>query len=576
MAEQIFTYLSIVIGVVLVSMGIMKILKQPMIIGYIIAGTLISLFLPTLLHETHSIEIFSSIGISFLLFIVWLELNPKIIQDVWKSAITTGVIQVILTSAIGYGLGLLLGFDPIVALYIGIGFAFSSTIVILKLLSDKGGTESVSGRLSMGILIVQDLIVMLLFVAISTIEQLQSWSGIVVGSILLAKIIWLWIALFLISKYILPRATKRIAQSQEHLFLFSIWRCLILGSIFYFLGFSIEIWALVAGITLAGSSYKFEIMSKVKPLRDFFIIMFFVLLGSRIIFPIPTKFILPIIAFTGFILVIKPLIILTILGFSKHSKKNNFLTAGNLGQISEFSFILIMLWISLGHITDPEILSMITIIGLITITTSSYQILYGHKIVEFMKKHPKLYKRIPGKKKTHKHKNEGGHKILLFGYWRFGKELYQTLNKKVEKNILIVDENPEIINELQAEKINCIYGDAGELDFLNELNLSKTKMIISTIKDYDDTILLLKTIKKHNSHIITILISHNTEEAIKLYKEGADYVVLPHFVGAQHTRLLLENYGFDIKKFIEKKITQLATLQKNPKRRITKRIHRGK
>lgn len=402
---------------------------------------------------------------------------------------------------------------------------------------------------------------MLLFLAISTVEQLKTGSGIVVGSILLAKMIGLGVGLYLLSRYVLPKATKKIAQSQEHLFLFSIGWCLILGSIFYLLGFGIEIGALVAGITLASSSYKFEIMSKVKPLRDFFVIMFFVLLGSHITFPIPTKYIVPIIVMVTFILVIKPLIILLILGTGKHTKKNNFLTSTAFGQISEFSFILIMMGISYGHIQDPEILSMITIIGLVTITISSYQILYGQKIFEAVKKNKLIVNLIPGKNRKYKHNNETDQDIMLFGYGRFGSELYETLNKKSQKKILVVDEDPNIIKRLQDEHIPCIYGDAGELDFIEELNTQNAKMIISTIKDYDDTLLLLKTIKKHNSHVIVVLISHNTDEAIKFYKEGADYVILPHQIGAHHASLLLETYGFDIKKFIEKKEMQLLEME---------------
>lgn len=567
MAEQIFTYLSIIVGVVLVSMGIMKRLKQPMIIWYILAGTLLSVFVPSILHDNHAIETFASIWISFLLFIVWLELNLKIIKDVGKTAIITWLLQVVLTSLIGFWLWIILWFDTIIALYLWIAFAFSSTIVILKLLSDSGNTESIHGRLSIWILIVQDIIVMLLFVAISTIEQLNAWtwSGLLVWSILIAKIIWLWVWLYLLSKYILPVATKKIAQSQEHLFLFSIGRCLILWSIFYVLWFSIEIGALIAGITLAWSDYKFEIMSKVKPLRDFFVIMFFVLLWSRITFPISTQYIIPIIAFTLFILIIKPIIIMIIMWKGEHTKKNNFLTAMTLGQVSEFSFILIMMWIAYGHIKDPEILSVVTIIWLITITISSYQILYGHKIFDKIKTNKFIYKLIPGKNRKYKHNTSEQHDIMLFGYGRFGKELYQTLSRTSKKKILVVDENPNIITNLQEDNIPYIYGDAWELDFLEELNINNTKMIVSTIKNYDDTLLLIKTIKKHNPQTIVILVSHNTQEAIKFYKEWADYVILPHYIGAHHASLLLENYGFNIKKFIEKKEMHLLELDKNKK-----------
>ncbi len=560
MAEQIFTYLSIVIGVVLVSMWIMKLLKQPMIIGYIIAWTLLSLLAPHLIHNNHAIETFASIWISFLLFIVGLELNLKIIKDVWKTAIITGILQIILTALMWYWLGILLGFDHILALYMWVGFAFSSTIVILKLLSDTENTESIYGRLSMWILIVQDIIVMLLFVAISTIEQLHAGSGFVVGIILLTKIIGLGVWLYLISKYILPLATKKIAQSQEHLFLFSIWRCLILGSIFYILWFSIEIWALIAWISLASSDYKFEIMSKVKPLRDFFVIMFFVLLWSRITFPISISLIIPIIAFSLFILIIKPIIVMLIMRKWWHTKKNIFLTAFTLGQVSEFSFILIMMWINYGHIKDPNIISMVTIIGLITIAFSSYQMIYGQRIFNKIKRHKNLFKLLPGKRKSYKHNNDKEHDIMLFGYGRFGKELFETLSKKSKKKILVIDENPNIITTLQQNNIPCVYGDAGEIDFLEELNINNIKMVVSTIKNYDDTILLIKTIKKHNPHTIVILISHNTQEAIKFYKEWADYVILPHQIGAHHASLLLEKYGFNIKKFIEKKEKQLSEL----------------
>jgi len=571
MTEQIFLSLSVIIGVVLISLRIMKLLKQPMIIGYILAWTIISIFMPIVLQENHAIETFAHIGISFLLFIVWLELNLKIIKDVGKSAITGGVLQVILTSLIGYGLGLLLGFETMTALYLWIGFAFSSTIVILKLLADKGNTETVYGRLSIGILIVQDIIVMLLFVAISTFDQISaSGNGLIVASVLLAKIIWLGIGLFLISKYILPKVTAKIAESQEYLFLFSIGRCLILWSIFFLLGFSIEIWALVAGITLASSAYKFEIMSKVKPLKDFFIIMFFVLLGSRIVFPIETKYILPIIVFVLFVLIIKPLIVSLIMWIMWHSKKNSFLTWTALWQISEFSFLLIMIGITSWHIQEKWIISFVTIIGLITIAISSYQILYWHKIFNKIKKNKFILKILPWKKRHYHKTKDGEFDIMLFGYGRFGSELYKSLTPKVQKNMLIIDENPDVIAQLQQNRTPCIYGDAWEIDFINELNLKKTKMVISTIKDYDDIILLIKTIKKHNQKIIIILISHNTTEAVKFYKEGADYIILPHYIWARHASLLLENYGFDITKFIEQKELQLHEFSKNTEKWLAK------
>jgi len=562
MSEQIFTYLSIVIGVVLIVLWIMKILKQPMIIWYIVAWTTLSIFVPHMLHENFAIETFSNIWIAFLLFIVWLELNPKVIKDVWKTAIITWFLQVIITTILWYSIWRILWFEQLTAIYLSVGFAFSSTIVILKLLSDKWNTDSVFGKLSIGILIVQDLIVMLLFVAISTIEQLSTWNGLSVIWILTIKILALWWGLFLISKYILPIATKKIAESQEYLFLFSIWRCLMLWSIFYILWFSLEIWALVAGITLASSDYKFEIMSKIKPLRDFFVIMFFVLLWSRIVFPIDTSLILPIIIFTLFILIIKPLIVAIILWLNWHTKKNWFLSWISLWQVSEFSFILIMMWISLEHIPKDWILSFVTIIGLLSIAFSSYWILYWEKIFKFAKR-IWITKILPWKQKKYAKKTNTKYEILLLWYGRYGSKLFEILTKRSNKKILIIDQDPNIISQLQHKKIPCLYWDVWEIDLLDEINIKNTKMIISTVKDYDANRLLIKEIKQKNKKTIVIIISHNNLEAINFYQAGADYIILPHHIWANHTSWLLESYWFDINKFLSQKEKQLIELKIN-------------
>jgi len=560
MTEQIFTYLSIIIWVVLITMWVTKVFKQPIIIWYIIAGTILSIAVPNILHENFAIETFSSIWIAFLLFIVWLELNPKIIKDIWKTAISTWFLQVLITTIIWFFIGILLWFEKLTSLYLAVWFAFSSTIVILKLLSDKWNTDTVFGKLSIWILIVQDLIVMLLFIAISTIKQIQNWWDLRVIAILTLKIVWLTVGLFVISKYILPIATKKIAESQEYLFLFSIWWCLILWSIFYILWFSLEIWALVAWMTLANSQYKFEIMSKIKPLRDFFVVIFFVLLGSRIAFPIETKFILPIIIFSIFVMLIKPIITTLILWFKWHTKKNSFLTWISLGQISEFSFILVMIGISMGHIKTDWILSFVTIIWLITITFSSYWILYEERVFNIAKK-LWIIKFLPGKQnktnKIPKHKYE----IILIWYWRFWQKLFDSIQKKSTSQILVIDSHPEIISSLESRRIPCVYWDAWEIDLRDEIDTQKIKMIISTIKDYDSNRLILKHIKQKNPDTIIMIISHNNQEALNFYENWADYVILPHHIWADYASGLLESYWFDIKKFILQKEEQLKKLK---------------
>ncbi len=559
MTEQIFTALSIIIWIVLLSTGIMKLLKQPMIIWYIIAGTAISICIPGLLQANTAFQSFGNLGISLLLFMVGMELNPTIIKDLGKTSLLAGFFQVITTWVVGYFVASLLWFSGITGIFLAIGFAFSSTIVVLKLLSDNNEMESISGRLSIGILIVQDIIVMLLMIGMATFKSIGTDQSFGVIAIIIAKLIGSIGGVYLLSKYIIPKITKKIAESQEYLFLFSIGRCFILGAIFHRLGFGIEIGTLIAGITLANSSYRFEITSRIKPLRDFFIVIFFVLLGSHVNFATTNvTMILPLLVFVLFVLIIKPIITMIVLGILGHARKNNFLTGISLGQISEFSFIVITIGIASGYIKDPTILSMITLLGLITIAGSSYFIVYGEKLYAIIK--PLLHL-LPGVRNTkHKKANKKEYEIILFGYGRFGSNIYTTIHKN-HKNILVIDEHPGIITHLQNKKIPCMYGDVSDADFLQELNFKNTKMIISTIKNFDENMIVLKTIKQQNSKIIIVLVSNHIQEAIKLYEQGADYVILPHYIGVDHTSLMLEEYGFDIQKFMENKKTLVHNLK---------------
>lgn len=179
-------------------------------------------------------------------------------------------------------------FDLMTSIYLGFGFAFSSTIVVLKLLDDKEDMDSIYGRQAVGILVLQDIMVMLFMLTMATISSFEGNADkFQIIGILSLKLFGLGIGLYLVTKYILPTITKKIAESQEFLFLFSIGWCFIVASIFYLLGFGLEIGALVAGVALATSPYRFEITSRIKVLKDFFIVMYFVLLGSHVSFSEP-------------------------------------------------------------------------------------------------------------------------------------------------------------------------------------------------------------------------------------------------------------------------------------------------
>ncbi len=555
---EVFLEIGMIIVVAILITGIMRLLKQPLIIGYILSGIIVGPYFFDIIRSTETITIFSHIGVALLLFIVGLSLSPKVIKEVGKVSLVTGVGQVIFTSLIGFFISRLLGFSTIVSVYIAIALTFSSTIIIMKLLSDKGDTETLYGKIAIGFLIVQDLIAILILMVISSIPTGFNLSSLVFGTIL--KGLGLLVLLFLVGIYILPHITKLVAKSQEFLLLFSIGWCLALASLFHYLNFSVEIGALLAGITLSLSPYRFEISSRMRPLRDFFIVLFFILLGSQMAFTAITQHIIPIMIFSVFILIGNPLIVMVLMGLLGYTKRNSFLAGLTVAQISEFSIILIALGVKVGHLTN-EILSLVTAVGLITIAGSSYMVLYANKIYPHLSKYLRIFERKGSKVDEHKYHEDGIYDIILFGYNRIGYDLLKSF-KKIKKKFLVVDYNPETIINLAKEGVDCRYGDVSDYELLNELNLSKAKMMYSTIPDFDTNLFLINKIRESNKKAIIIVVSHQIDEAMELYDNGATYVLMPHFLGGHHVSTLIEKHGLSFNKFLKEKVTHIEHLRK--------------
>lgn len=558
MAISIFIELSIIIIIAVVVAGIMRLLKQPLIIGYILTGIIVSPYFLNIVKSTDAIATFAQIGVALLLFMVGLNLNPRIIKDVGKVSLVTGVGQVIFTSVIGFFIGKLLGFSTIVSIYIAIALTFSSTIIIMKLLSDKGDLETLYGRIAIGFLIVQDLIVIIILMVISSIPAGINFTTLAIETVF--KGVGLLLLLFLISVYIFPWITKAIARSQEFLLLFSIGWCFAIATLFYYLNFSIEAGALLAGITLSLSPYHYEIGSKLKPLRDFFIILFFILLGSQMVFTNISQYIIPITIFSVFILIGNPLIVMVLMGLLGYTKRNSFLAGLTVAQISEFSLILIALGVSVGHLTN-EILSFVTIIGLITIAGSTYLILYANKIYPYLSKYLGIFERKGKKVDEHKYHEHEIYDIVLFGCNRIGYDLLESF-KKIKKKFLVIDFDPERITKLAKEGFDCKYGDANDSELLNELNFSKTKMVVSTIHNLDTNLLLINKIRESNKKAIITVVSHQIDEAMKLYAAGATYVLMPHFLGGHHVSTMIEEHGLNLNKFLKEKVAHIEHLRK--------------
>ncbi len=530
--NYVFIELSLIIFLAVIVSGIMHYLRQPLLIGYIVTGILVSPYFLGLTTSTGVIEIFSEIGIAILLFMVGIHLNPKIVKEVGKISLITGLGQVVFTSLIGFLILLALSFTFIESIYIAIALTFSSTIIIMKLLSDKGDMDSLYGRIAIGFLIVQDLVAMILLMIISASTQSGTFFSILVETLFLGVGI---IVLFLLfGYYILPDYLNKIAKNSEYLLLFSIGWCLLAASLFYYLNFSIEVGALLAGITLAMSPYRHEIASVLKPLRDFFIFMFFIYLGSQMVFSSIMHQIIPIILLSLFILVGNVVIVLVLMTRMRYSSRTAFLAGLTVAQISEFSLILIALGVRVGHLS-VEILSFVTIIGLITIAGSTYMILYSHKIIPIINP---LIKKLERKdlvdESTH---GKLSFKYVLIGANRIGQILLNYISKS---QVLIIDHDPNKILDLKRQGYNALYGDVTDIELLKSIDFSKTKTIISTVPGFDNNTLITSIVKGKNTQLIAT--ATNKQEAEKLYEHGISYVIIPHYMaGKKLTKLLLQN-----------------------------------
>lgn len=555
--ELFLEFTTIVLLATALSM-LMRILRQPLVVGYIFTGILIGPQFFNLLHTANYIELFSKIGITILLFIVGLNLSPNVIKEVGKISFIGGLGQIIFTTLAGYGLAVLFGMPPLHALYIGITTSFSSTIIILKLLSDKGDLPKLYGKISVGFLLVQDLVAIAVLLFVSSFAGTQNGPLSQTLLLLLIKAMLVGIILYSISRFLFFHLVHHLAESQELLFLFSISWGLGLASVFYLLGFSVEVGALLAGVSLSVTPFADGIASRLKPLRDFFIVLFFILLGSGMVLSTIPQILLPAITLILFVLIGKPLIIFFLMNGLGYKTRQCFQVGVSLSQISEFSLILATLGLLVGHL-NRETVSLITLIGLVTIACSSYLILYSDVIYLALEK---LLKRIElNRLKKTSRRDEKPHELVLVGFDRVGRDFVDAFGK-LEKNYVVIDYNPQVIQELNKSDVPFKYGDVEDLEFLQELQLDKIKMFVSTVPNFRVNSLLVKKIREVNQKAIVIVRAREIPEAKMLYEFGATYVVMPYYLGAKYASAMIKRIGLNLKGFEEEREKHLAHVNK--------------
>lgn len=556
-----FSQLSLLFVAASIFAIVARFFKQPLIVGYLFAG--VSLSVLGLVKDPHNLESFSQIGVALLLFLLGLEVKLSEFSAIGKHAIYLGVGQIVVTTLLGTVLCVVLGFTLTTSVFLAFALTFSSTIVLVKLLSEKKDLASLYGRLSIGIMLVQD------FVAISVLLFLTSLSS--PGSsyidilFLPVKIIALIFLVVILSKKVIPEIFNRIsASSNELLFIVSVaWALGFSALIAKPFGLSLEIGGFLAGLALSNLHEGMQISSRARPIKDFFLVLFFLNLGLVFAFDrnLISQILLPALTLSIFILIFSPVIIMSLMGFLGYKKRTSFLTGISIAQISEFSLILIAVAENLGKI-DKSIVAMVVLIGIITMTGSTYAIMNSEKLYRSIAKYIGIFERKKVREKALHRKSDLIDHIVLIGAHRTGSTLARYFSKK-KKDFVIVDFDPKVYTRFTEKGMEVILGDISDDEIMDAANLDQAKIIISTISNLEDDLFILGKIDKLPNQPATIFTAASKSDAIRLYHRGATYVLLPEVLAGEFIRNVLKDSKYSKtkiehsgEKYYERFITQ--------------------
>ena len=514
-------------------------LRQPLIVGYILVGILAGPSVLGRVMAQDQVDLLAKMGIAVLLFVVGLKLDLHLIRTLGSVALATGLGQVLFTSVIGYLLAVALGLEPVAALYISVALTFSSTIIIVKLLSDKREIDTLHGRIAVGFLIVQDIVVVLVMIGLSALGVASASDQ--VGRTLLLLVLkgaGLLGGVALLMRYVLPGLLHHLARSLELVVLFAIAWAIFLAILGDTLGFSKEVGAFLAGISLASTRYREAIGTRLISLRDFLLLFFFIALGAQLDLAHLGTQLGPSIILSLFVLIGNPLIVMSIMGFMGYRKRTGFLAGLTVAQISEFSLILGALGVSLGHI-GKEALGMITLVGLITICLSTYLILYSAPLYRRLAPWLGIFERpFPYREKGQDEGQGPSVDVILFGLGRYGNQMARDLMQR-KLNVLGVDFDRQVVATWQKEGLAARYGDAEDPEFPATLPLNQAQWVVSTIPQLDVNLSLLDALRNSGFSARMAFTAHSRRDAEILQESGADLILTPFAHAAREAAEIL-------------------------------------
>jgi Kef-type K+ transport system membrane component KefB len=510
-------------------------LRQPLIVAFIATGIIAGGDVLGIVRSTEHVDLLAQIGIGVLLFLVGLKLDLQIIRSLGPVAVATGLGQVIFTSVVGFAICLALGLDVLTSTYVAVALTFSSTIIIVKLLSDKGELDSLHGRIALGFLIVQDIAVVVAMVALSALGVGGSASpaGFGVPGVLLSGLLMVaFVGVFI--RYAAEPLLRRISRVPELLVTFAIAWAVLFAAVGDWLGFGKELGGLLAGVSLASTSVREAIASRLASLRDFLLLFFFIGLGSRLDLGLLGEQVPSAMILSAFVLIGNPLIVMAIMGYMGYRKRTGFLAGLTVAQISEFSLIFMAMGLSLGHL-QTDSMGLVTLVGLVTITLSTYMILYSHSLYRVFEPYIGPFeRRMPSREIAFENgKVADKFEAIVFGLGRYGREITKLLQERGVP-VLGIDFDPESVERCRRRGLTAIYGDAADSEFPRSLPLHDAKWILIAIQPvirgvtHDDSrISLIKALRQANYAGRIAVRCHDAWDLHRLNRAGADVVLLP-------------------------------------------------
>ena len=513
-------------------------LRQPLIISYIITGIVAGPAVLGWASGGSEIKLLSSIGIAVLLFVVGLKLDVGLIRSVGPVALATGLGQIVFTSLFGFLLSLGLGFAPVKAIYIAVCLTFSSTIIIVKLLSDKREIDSLHGRIAVGFLVVQDIAVILAMILLTSFTAAGSGGIAAQGIRLLLVGTAFVLGTVATMRWVMPPLLGRLAQNQELLVLFAVAWAVGLAALADGVGFSKEVGAFLGGVSIASTAYREAIASRLTGLRDFLLLFFFIDLGSGLNLTAAGVQLWPALVLSLFVLVGNPLIVVAIMGVMGYRRRTGFLAGLTVAQISEFSLILAALGLRLGQIGEAEV-SLITLVGVITIALSTYMILGSDQLYVWLQGPLRIFQRAtPFSELKGSISGPAKVDVVLLGLGRYGSAIVRQLRAD-ELSILGIDFDPQALRLAAAKGLPVQYGDSEDPEFTASLPLSSATVVVSTLPSLESNAAIRHGLESAGFRGHFIATAHDEAEVVKLELIGANRTLLPFLDAAERAAELI-------------------------------------